>query len=404
MVNRMPSTVRSATALPGKLLWYRRRGSSWSALRNLPGRSLTRLYLAVFFLFSIYGFYVNLTGPQRLPLLLVAALGISNGAYSVLYPWLLIRHPGAWIWLVMVFHFLFAGVLGGLANSGLLPHLPGPLASLVITGTGIWILLMLSYIYFVAFIRKQATEAVRIQNELELAHSIQQTLVPPIQSANSLYEIYGVTRPSDRVGGDLVDLIASSDGDIAYVADVAGHGLQAGILMGMLKAAARTALLEPASPAERLPLLLDRLDNVLPAVKESHMYAAFAALQLGTSGRVRHAIAGHPPVLHYSSATGSFSELMLEQFPLGLIPGAHFSDSEINIAPGDLLLIATDGILETCNAEDREFGVAGLEACVTSDANAPIRQIAGTILEAVSAWGKQEDDQTLLIVRCLAHG
>jgi serine phosphatase RsbU (regulator of sigma subunit) len=325
-----------------------------------------------------------------------------NGTYSVLYPWLLIRHPGPWIWLVSIFNAIWAGVMGWLANTGHLP-LPGPTATLSITAAGIWMLLILSYIYFVKFIQNQATAAIRMQNELELAHGIQQTLVPPIQSLNSLYEIYGVTRPSDRVGGDLVDLIASADGDIAYVADVAGHGLQAGILMGMLKAAARTALLEPANAPERLPLLLDRLDNVLPAVKEQHMYAAFAALQLGASGRVRHAIAGHPPVLHYSNKTGTFSELKLEQFPLGLIPGAHFSASEISISPGDLLLIATDGILETCNAEDREFGVAGLEQCITPKPNAPLHQIAANVLEAVSAWGKQQDDQTLLIVRCLGH-
>jgi serine phosphatase RsbU (regulator of sigma subunit) len=272
-----------------------------------------------------------------------------------------------------------------------------------VTGQGIWTLLILSYVFFFAFIRNQAIEATRIQNELDLAHSIQQTLVPPIQSVSKLYEIYGITRPSERVGGDLVDLIASTDGDIAYVADVAGHGLQAGILMGMLKAAARTALLEPANTSERLSLLLNRLDNVLPAVKEKHMYAAFAALQLGASGKVRHALAGHPPLLHYSKELGSFDQLNLEQFPLGLIPGGHFSSSEVSIAPGDLLLIATDGILDTCNAEDREFGSAGLESCVASNAGAPLSQLAGIVLNAVKAWGKQEDDQTLLVVRCLAH-
>jgi serine phosphatase RsbU (regulator of sigma subunit) len=150
-------------------------------------------------------------------------------------------------------------------------------------------------------------------------------------------------------------------------------------------------------------LLLDRLDNVLPAVKESHMYAAFAALQLGPEGRVRHALAGHPPVLHYCHANGTFCQLSLEQFPLGLVPDAQFAAMEIDVEPGDLLMIATDGILETCNREDREFGIAGLEGCINPDVNAPLALIAGKVLEAVSAWGKQEDDQTLLVVRCLAH-
>jgi len=136
------------------------------------------------------------------------------------------------------------------------------------------------------------------------------------------------------------------------------------------------------------------------------MYAAFAALQLGAFGKVRHAIAGHPPVLHYSKELSTFDQLNLEQFPLGLIPGGHFSAVEITIAPGDLLLIATDGILETCktdNAEGREFGIAGLESCIIPNPDAPLARLAGDVLQAVSAWGKQEDDQTLLIVRCLAH-
>jgi hypothetical protein len=389
-----------STALPGTVPWYRRRSNSWAALRALPTRSLLRLYLAIFFLFSVYGFYVNLTGAQRLPLLLVLALCVANGAYSVLYPWLLIRHPGPWIWLVSLFNAIWASIGGWLANTGRLP-LPGPIATLGITASGIWTLLILSYIYFVAFIQNQATAAIRMQNELELAHGIQQTLVPLIHRVGPHYEVYGLTRPSERVGGDLVDLIPSRDGDIAYVADVAGHGLQAGILMGMLKAAARTALLEPSTPSERLPLLLDRLDNVLPAVKESHMYAAFAALQLGPGGRVRHALAGHPPVLHYCHANGTFCELSLEQFPLGLIPHAQFAAMEIDVEPGDLLLIATDGILETCNPQDREFGTEGLRGCVESNPGAPLPQLAASILAVVAKWGKQQDDQTLLLVRCL---
>lgn len=172
--------------------------------------------------------------------------------------------------------------------------------------------------------------------------------------------------------------------------------------MGMLKAAARTALLEPSTAPERLPLLLDRLDSVLPAVKESHMYAAFAALQLGSGGRVRHALAGHPPVLHYCHTNGTFCELSLEQFPLGLVPHAQFAAMEINVEPGDLLLIATDGILEASNPQDREFGTEGLRGCVESNSQAPLPQLAANILAAVAKWGKQQDDQTLLIVRCIS--
>ena len=76
---------------------------------------------------------------------------------------------------------------------------------------------------------------------------------------------------------------------------------------------------------------------------------------------------------------------------------------EIDVEPGDLLLIATDGILETCNADDQDFGTAGLRNCVESSATAPLAQLAAKILAAVAKWGKQQDDQTLLIVRCISN-
>jgi serine phosphatase RsbU (regulator of sigma subunit) len=336
----------------------------------------------------------------------VIIAGLLNGLYSALYPWILIHKPWALTIPVGIAHS-FVGATIGIGIHALTPTFArwplGFATSRTVTANMVWIIVMLSYSLFVGFIRKQATEAIRMQNELDLAHGIQQTLVPLIHRVGPSYEVYGLTRPSERVGGDLVDLIPSRDGDIAYVADVAGHGLQAGILMGMLKAAARTALLEPTNPPERLPLLLDRLDCVLPAVKENHMYAAFAALQLGPMGGVRHALAGHPPVLHYCHTNNTFCELSLEQFPLGLMPGAQFAAMEINVQPGDLLLIATDGILEACNPQDREFGTEGLRGCVEPHPQIPLPQLASNILAAVANWGKQQDDQTLLIVRCVSN-
>jgi serine phosphatase RsbU (regulator of sigma subunit) len=108
---------------------------------------------------------------------------------------------------------------------------------------------------------------------LALAHRIQKTLVLPVTLRSVPFDVYGIECPSDKVGGDLVDALHLSDRDaIAYLVDIAGHGLQAGILTGMLKTAARTALLEAGAcePHQTLPALLDRLNTVLPQVKEAH--------------------------------------------------------------------------------------------------------------------------------------
>jgi sigma-B regulation protein RsbU (phosphoserine phosphatase) len=86
------------------------------------------------------------------------------------------------------------------------------------------------------FIQNEGTVAIRMQTELAIAQGIQKTLVPTINWCSERLEIYGASIPSAEVGGDLVDVVPLSDGSVfAYVADVCGHGLPAGILMGMIK-------------------------------------------------------------------------------------------------------------------------------------------------------------------------
>ena len=127
------------------------------------------------------------------------------------------------------------------------------------------------------FIQNEGCRAVRIQTELSLAQGIQQTLVPVIDWQSSNLEIYGISLPSAEVGGDLVDVVPLPDGSVfAYVADVSGHGLPAGILMGMIKTAVHTQLFDLPSPTA----VFDRLNEVLPAVKEPHMYATCTALRI----------------------------------------------------------------------------------------------------------------------------
>jgi serine phosphatase RsbU (regulator of sigma subunit) len=162
------------------------------------------------------------------------------------------------------------------------------------------------------------------------------------------YEIYGISKPSERVGGDLVDALELGNGDsIAYLGDIAGHGLQAGILMGMLKTATLTALLEAGerTPDSTLPVLLDRLNTVLPKVKEPHMYATFSAFRLCADGAVYYALAASPPILHWHANGSALSKVEEAQFPLGLLPVSGFDGKRLQMENGDLLVVATDGVL-----------------------------------------------------------
>lgn len=132
-------------------------------------------------------------------------------------------------------------------------------------------------------------------------------------------ELLGRSVPSDKVGGDIVDFVDTGAGTIAYLADVSGHGLPAGILMGMLKTALR-ATLDSQTVASAL-LVVNR---VLPAVKEPQMYATFACLSYSPAAprQIEYCLAGHHPILHFSRATWSVSRLTMEHFRLACFPFA----------------------------------------------------------------------------------
>jgi len=132
--------------------------------------------------------------------------------------------------------------------------------------------------------------------ELAIAQGIQKTLVPVIDSRAGSVEVYGVSIPSAEVGGGLVDPVPLSDGSVfAYVADVSGHGLAAGILMGAIKTAVRTQLVDFPTPTA----VFERLNEVLATVKEPQMYTTCTALRIqpvrnDSVCRVDYAIAGQP--------------------------------------------------------------------------------------------------------------
>jgi serine phosphatase RsbU (regulator of sigma subunit) len=254
------------------------------------------------------------------------------------------------------------------------------------------VVVVASYFFFITFIRYEGKESFKLRNELELAHGIQKTLVPPFTLRTAKFEVYGISQPSEKVGGDLVDAVALPDGGaIAYLGDIAGHGLQAGILMGMLKTATRTALLDAGErePARTLPLLLDRLNTVLPSVKEPHMYATFSGFRLCGDGTVYFALAASTPVLHWQTTASAISKVEEEQFPLGLLPVPEFDGRRLQTEGGHLLIVATDGILEACDKRGEEFGVERLEQVIAASNAEALPSLAGRVLGAAQAFGNR---------------
>lgn len=389
------------------MTWYLRRPKSWIRFQLIPFSRLWTFLVAAIALFSTFGFYGDLMNRGRMPVMVVLVSVLWSGLTAAIWFIFLARLP--------VFFLIFPAALS-VSSPWTLTFLGNwmmrvfPIRAvqgdtgIYVSATGTMVLILISYVFFITFIRKEGEESFKLRTELELAHGIQKTLVPPFTLRTPNYEVYGISRPSEKVGGDLVDAVGLPGGDaIAYLGDIAGHGLQAGILMGMLKTATRTALLEAAErePVQTLPALLDRLNTVLPGVKEPHMYATFSGFRLCGDGAVFFALAASTPVLHWHGDGRGMSKVEEEQFPLGLLPVPKFDGRRLQMESGELLVIATDGILEVCDKRGEEFGVEGLEQTIAANTAASLPEMAQGILAAAQAFGKQVDDQTILLIRRL---
>jgi serine phosphatase RsbU (regulator of sigma subunit) len=234
----------------------------------------------------------------------------------------------------------------------------------------------------------------------ELARAIQRTIVPMVNYRDGHIEAYGQTIPREDLGGDLIDLVDAGDDTIAYIADVSGHGVPAGVLMGMVKTAVRYGL----HLGQSLPELLDGLNRVLPAVKEPNMYATLAGLRFDGSNEAEYITAGHVPLLHYRRRRKDVVRRSIPQFPLGMFVGAGYLSARVRYETGDVFVLLTDGVVEAADAEEAEFGFERLEQILCDLAGRPLSEIYEAALAAVRRHGVQEDDQTLFLVRVLASG
>ncbi len=166
--------------------------------------------------------------------------------------------------------------------------------------------------------------------------------------------------------------------------------------MGMVKSIARTALLRPR-PLEEL---LADLNKVLFDVKgESPTYVTFACLRCGEGGKVEYTLAGHGPILHYHAHQRSVSQLGMEQLPLGLFANATFASGIVEVEPGDILALLTDGLPEVEDANHEQFGLENIGKIVARNADGPLADLTETLFAAVRQFGRQTDDETLVLVR-----
>jgi len=182
----------------------------------------------------------------------------------------------------------------------------------------------------------------------------------------------------------------------AYVADVAGHGVAAGVLMSMVKAAMRMRFrVKPHSRTE----LLEPMNEVLYPLTEDNSYATIACVLISSEPRLTFCVAAHPPIFHFRRRLNAVEHRSIENFPIGMFTGEKFDTGEICVEPGDIVAIITDGVTEIFDSHGEELGYRHVEHALTEFASRPLCEIVDQIVGRATEFGTVTDDRTLLLLR-----
>jgi sigma-B regulation protein RsbU (phosphoserine phosphatase) len=246
----------------------------------------------------------------------------------------------------------------------------------------------------------QEKEKIRIERDLVAAREVQMSLLPRHLPEIPGYEFAAITVPALEVAGDLYDFIRLDQHRMVItVGDVSGKGLPAALLMAHIQASVRDVAHEATSASTCTALLNDRLtQSTSPEKFVTLVYAVLDA----NSHALRYTNAGHnPPVC---ANNGGSRLLTTGGTLLGIVEGMTFEEEIVPLAPGDTLVLYTDGISESSNEAEELFGDERLQEFVAQRRDLPVNRLKDEILEAIRLHqgnAPQADDMTLVIIRRL---
>jgi serine phosphatase RsbU (regulator of sigma subunit) len=206
------------------------------------------------------------------------------------------------------------------------------------------------------------------------------------------------------VGGDYYDYFRFRDGKYCLtIGDATGHGLAAGLVVGMIKMATAVWLTDSSSD---LSGMLTRFNSSLKAcLRDRRTGMGLGVMVLDpVKGKARFAFSGMPYPYHYRHAAGTLEPLVMKGPPLGFFRRLEVQTHEVQLAPGDYLVFLSDGLPERFNKNDELWGNADLEACLAKDCNAgePVANIAENLFTASDNFAEgrgNEDDMTVVVLR-----
>ena len=242
----------------------------------------------------------------------------------------------------------------------------------------------------------------RIEQELRVAQLIQQQFLPEELPDLAGWEFAAFYGPAREVGGDFYDFIKLPEGQIGIVVgDVTDKGVPAALVMATTHSVLRAEAPRLVAPSE----VLTRVNNLLVDEMPAHMFVTCLYMVLNPeTGQLRYANAGHN--VPYVSTEGGVTELRATGMPLGLLPEMEYEEKEATLAPGDTVLLHSDGLAEAHNTSREMFGFPRVASLTgeASDGQVLIDRLLKELQDFVGPELEQEDDITLVTLGRQATG
>jgi len=237
-----------------------------------------------------------------------------------------------------------------------------------------------------------------LERDLELASRVQAALLPPRELDAGGWKGSYLYQPHGTVSGDFVDILSgdnSSDDIFVLLGDVAGKGVAAALLMSHLHATFRATIDSGLNLVE----MVSQANRTLWAATTANSYATLAGMRLSPDGNIEVCNAGHTPPLLISRS--GIRRLTHGGVPLGLFCSASYQSRTFRLAPGDSVLLYSDGLSESLDRDEEELGVHGVEEMLRSRWDAGPNHLVSAVVEAASlhrGHSRAHDDLTVMAI------
>jgi sigma-B regulation protein RsbU (phosphoserine phosphatase) len=252
----------------------------------------------------------------------------------------------------------------------------------------------------------RVVEQETLRRDIALASEVQRRLLPDAPPRSDFADFAASSVPARRIGGDYYDFVELHDRELGIaLADVSGKGVAAALIMSVVQASLRIISSEGGIAP---PRLVARMNEFVYRSTPASKYATFFYAQLDERCRqLRYVNAGHnAPYLLRGATAGSASpeieQLSVGGTVVGMFPEIAYEEATVELRPGDVLLIFTDGVPEAHNTEHEEFGDDRLQQLLRETAHLPAGEISARISDGMKDWirdAEQYDDLTFIVMK-----